>query len=141
MVQRSETFYATRGDKVPPPGTPRAFLPAFYFAPPGRLVAIPGGTAPGKRVEARVNHGRWLVECPTCAAAQVASHGDRRFLCHGCLNAASGGKWIRVDWPPPPVIARVEELLDVRDVEHQNWTPDEPIEWLEAENERHGLPT
>lgn len=86
-------------------------------------------------VEAYVNHGRWVVECPDCAGAQLASLSDPRFMCNCCGNAGVGGAWRPVIWPK----ARqgIEDLLEVRPPENQNWRPGETAKQLRAENRAH----
>lgn len=86
-----------------------------------------------------VNHGRWIVECPTpgCGGAQATSPEDPRFLCTYCANIGTGGKWIRVVWPRDP--EAIEELLVDRPANAQNWRPGESAELLRAENLEHGI--
>lgn len=137
-IVRSEGFYAADPRRMPPEGTPRAFLPAFYHGPPGRFIAVPTA-ASRRRVGVVVNHGRWVIECPAagCGGSQVASFTDRRFLCHNCLNADVGGKWLRVDWPDN--WAEIEAALVERpEPSTRNWLG-EPVEFLLHENERHGV--
>src|ERR1039458_8742106 len=45
---------------------------------------------------ARVDLGRWVVDCPWCNSAAFASREDRRFFCVECGNAAVHGAWITV---------------------------------------------
>lgn len=47
------------------------------------------------------NAGRWVVDCPFCRSAQVASETDHRYLCADadCLNGAVDGAYIRTLWP------------------------------------------
>lgn len=77
------------------------------------------------------NHGRWIVECPDCRGAQIASAVDHRFMCCECANAAVGGLWRAVVWPEEH--AEIDRALSVRPLENQNWSPGETLEDLEAE--------
>lgn len=87
-------------------------------------------------LKALVNHGRWIVNCPTCLGSQFASRTERRFFCTTCLNQAAGGLWIHVDWPDQA--ARIEQLLLRRpNPANRNWYPHETIADLERENAQH----
>jgi hypothetical protein len=90
------------------------------------------------KVVARVNHGRWIVDCPFCTGAQLASPTDRRFLCADCGNVNIDGKWITVTWPSDA--ETIEATLAVRPRENRNWRPDESIADLRRENVEHDLP-
>ena len=93
--------------------------------------------APAPVVEVVVNHGRWLVECPFCPSAQVASAGDRRFFCTDCGNAAVGGAFVATVWPADQ--AELEEELGLRLPENANWRPHESLELIRSENAAHGV--
>ncbi len=79
----------------------------------------------------RVEHGRWIADCP-CGAG-VATHPEWTHA--GCLEC---GRW----WPRTvPVRWReIEEVLIVRTrAVNRNWRT-ESVEQLEAENVSRGLP-
>lgn len=102
------------------------------FDPPTKVFA--------SSVPVRINHGRWIVDCPFCPGAQMADPEDRRFFCVDCLHAGTPaeGCWLRVEWPPADRRAAAEELLERRLVPHQNWQPEtESIGDLRRENEQH----
>lgn len=84
-------------------------------------------------VAARVNHGRWIVDCPTegCVGAELASE-VRPFVCISC----TAGPYVIV-WPDER--AEIEALLEPRPTEAQNWEPGETVEFLQAENDEHGV--
>lgn len=99
---------------------------------------IPTEIAHGAPLLARVEHGRWLVQCDFCAGAQLASRGDRRFFCIDCQNAAHGGKWRRVVWPGDH--ADIESALLERPVPAtRNWNPGETVADLHRENAEYGV--
>jgi hypothetical protein len=85
-------------------------------------------------VEARVEHGRWLVDCPVdgCAGAQLASDSDRRFVCVEC---AAGP--FEVEWPLDR--DEIEAALNVRPAPNRNWLPGETVADLLAENAERGV--
>lgn len=88
---------------------------------------------------ARVEHGRWLVDCPFCASAQFACRDDPRFFCVACLNEQAGALWIRVLWPPDP--QAIEDVLRSRLTVNANWHPSESVADLVAENVEHEMGT
>lgn len=79
----------------------------------------------------RVNHGRWVVDCP-CGGAQLACRTDHRMFCVDCLNEHVAGAWVPVVWPAN--VEQIEGILGVRPVDLQNWDPIESVEQLRAEN-------
>lgn len=102
---------------------------------------MPMGMHASHTTEAYVNHGRWVARCPYCNSAQVITEEDKRFFCPTCGNQANGGVWIRVVWPSANTVQEVEAVLDARQMAlTQNWTPDEKVADLQAENQDHGLP-
>ena len=87
---------------------------------------------------ARVDYGRWVVDCPWCKSAQHASREDRRFFCVECGNAPVNGHWIGVFWPPE--WEQIEELLSRRPHPgNQWWWPGETVQGLERENNENGV--
>lgn len=82
----------------------------------------------GVTVAARVDHGRWLVDCD-CGDAALAwpDHGEA--ACMGC-GAVCG-----VEFPPADVVAKAEAVLAARPGRNRNWRPDtETVGDLQAEN-------
>lgn len=124
-VQRAETFY------LPPASQPPT---AWALVPPAervfrwiehraqRRVSAPDGTLLGQRAWARINHNRWVADCP-CGSAQVVSPADPRTACTEC-----GYGWVPLVFPADvdAVEASVaEELPHLR-----NWVnPDDPDPW------------
>lgn len=84
-------------------------------------------------IDATANQGRWVVECPDCCGAQLATREDPRFMCNVCANVAVGGFWRPVTWPAD--VAAITDVLDQRPVVNQNWQPTETLESLQDENE------
>jgi hypothetical protein len=84
----------------------------------------------GGKIQAYVNHGRWVADCP-CNGAELVDP-DHKMLCGSC------GAEHDVQFPGPKTRARIEELLDLREPMFRNWTF-EPVSELEAENIEHGI--
>ena len=90
-------------------------------------------------VQARINHGRWIVDCPTpgCNSAMLASLKERRYACPDC-----GKGWWRVVFPDRRV--DIEDLLLRRPLIAQlpssrNWEVAETVADLERENRERGV--
>lgn len=88
---------------------------------------------PAMSVRPTVNHGRWVVECPSCHSAQLASREDRRFFCVSCNNAFFEGRFLRVEWPRAADDIETE-LLRRMDVRTRNWEWDETLDQLRDEH-------
>lgn len=88
----------------------------------------------GLRLDAYVNHGRWVCNCPTpgCGNAQLVSMSDQRFYCAECRNHPWRGAAHEVRVPADR--ADVERVLSVRPAMKQNWLPHETVADLEQEN-------
>lgn len=102
--------------------------------PPESLVAEPA-------VAAYVNHGRWVVDCPFCPGALVASFLDQRFLCATCFNGSVGGAMVAVTFPDDYGAIEAELLKRPNEI-NRNWRPGETVADLVAEREasENGLP-
>lgn len=86
---------------------------------------------PAGRAPARVNHGRWIVECG-CGNGLLVEMTSREALCIRC-----GAIWEAV---LPPNWREIERVLCRRwQREAQNWSPGESIDLLRAENIEHGV--
>lgn len=83
---------------------------------------------------ARVDHGRWIVDCPFCPGAARAGWREARFICAECFHVGTEaeGKFIRVEWPPN--VEEIETVLEARPPQRRNWWPTEEISKLRAEN-------
>jgi len=96
------------------------------------------------RVQARINHGRWLVGCPGCNSALVVDLSELVFMCVECGNAAHGGQWLQVTLPRNRKAIEVELLKrpfgrNPADAPTRNWEPGETVEDLRRENIEHGI--
>ncbi|TXS30723.1 hypothetical protein EAO71_20215 [Streptomyces sp. ms191] len=115
-ITRAETFY------TPPPDQPPT---DWDLVPPAervwrwveqrqqRHLIPPDGYILGQQVWARINHGRWVADCP-CGSAQVVTPDDPRMACTEC-----GYGWIVVEFPEDVAAAEtavLEELPHLR-----NW--------------------
>jgi hypothetical protein len=91
-------------------------------------------------VEAKIDHGRWIVPCPdpTCLNAQFVGDEDLRFYCVRCANVANDGKWLEIVWPPDA--DEIEDVLAVRPVDNRHWSPGDTVADLRSENVAHDLP-
>jgi hypothetical protein len=92
---------------------------------------LPEGSSP-RHVLVTVNHGRWIVRCPFCLGAQLASEGDHRFFCVDCQHRGTpaAGRWLQVVWPEER--GAIENTLELRPVENRNWEAESVVE-LRAE--------
>jgi hypothetical protein len=72
---------------------------------------IPARTTNDLVVKPRIDHDRWIVDCPYCPGAEMAMD---KFFCTSCLNTGIyphgpteytgevpvvGTRWIKVEWP------------------------------------------
>lgn len=77
-------------------------------------------------LEARVNHGRWMVDCPDCpVGAVLASMTDPRFVCVVCGSGPHAVVF-------PDDQERIESALVHRPKENRNWSPGEDVEMEEV---------
>lgn len=85
--------------------------PSMYSYVQGRLtmkgvqVPPPDAFAAEPTVTARVETGRWILDCPFCYSAELGDPDDPRFYCLGCGNGKAGGLWLHVEYPPYDVDA------------------------------------
>jgi ribosomal protein L37AE/L43A len=96
-------------------------------------------------VAARINHGRWLVDCPGCNSALVVDLGQPVFMCVECGNAANDGKWFAVTVPSNRKAIETELLKrpwngrNPAEAVNRNWEPGETVAALKQENTEHGV--
>ena len=104
----------------------------------------PSATTITGRVQARVNHGRWLVDCPGCNSALVIDLDEPVYMCVECGNSANGGAWLQVTLPRNRRAIEAELLKrpfgrNPADAPTRNWEPGETVADLQRENAEHGI--
>ena len=94
-------------------------------------------TAASPVLVAIVNHGRWVVPCPTCAGAEYARESGL-FMCENCWNSGSRRAWLLAVFPEDR--EEIEAALIKRlSPQNRNWTPAETLNDLNQENTERGL--
>lgn len=125
-------------DRWPPTRRAEAAPSLFWQSPTPIAQTISNPTADSSaRVNVYVNEGRWVVDCPDCAGAQLAARTDRRFMCNECANVTIQGKWRPVVWPQEE--SGIEQALASRPPRNAHWRPGETVTDLIAENARNGV--
>ena len=130
--------YITQHHHVNPENYLSAVERLFMFNGWGNLPAIEDANIVGT-VAARVNHGRWLMDCPSCTAAHVADFDYQVFMGVECGNAANDGKWFGVIFPAnaedieAALLARPVGLNPARSP-NRNWEITETVDDLLAQN-------
>lgn len=107
--------------------------------------AQPFAPVNGKPVKAWIEHNRWVATCE-CGGQEVVDPTDPVFFCWGCGNALNHGQPRPVDFDRDALDAG--EILMARPMpETRSWDRNgtllgkpEPIGFLIAENEEHGVP-
>ena len=96
-------------------------------------------------VAARINHGRWLVDCGGCNSALVVDLSQPVFMCVECGNAANDGKWFKVTVPSNRKAIEAELLKrpmngrNPAEAVNRNWEPGETVAALKKENTDHDI--
>ncbi len=83
-------------------------------------------------LETRVNHGRWIVDCPNCNNVEFAFE-DGLFFCSQC------GKDESRQVIMPNERKQIESILGKRLIINRHWNPIETVEVLLTENIKHGI--
>ena len=97
------------------------------------------------RVQARINHGRWMVACAACNSALVIDLMQPvYYMCVECGNAGNGGGWLQVTLPRNWRAIEAELLRrphgrNPADAPTRNWEPGETVADLRRENAEHGI--
>jgi hypothetical protein len=110
----------------------------------GSLPEPTAGNISGE-IAARINHGRWLVDCAGCNSALVIDLSDPVFMCVECGNAANDGKWFQVTVPGNRKAIEAELLKrpmngrNPAEAVNRNWGPGETVATLKQENTDHGI--
>jgi len=92
-----------------------------------------GGLDNSAPLQARVDWGRWVVDCE-CKGAEFAFE-EGEFMCQSCFNGGHQHKFRRVIFPKER--KAIEMLLLQRPEGNRNWSPGESIAKLKAENKMH----
>jgi hypothetical protein len=124
-VVRAETFYLPSHPERPDawqlvPPAERVFR--WYEERVHRRVQPPDGYVIGQQTYARINHNRWVADCP-CGSAQVVSPADCRMACTEC-----GYGWVQLVFPEDVAAAEAsvaDELPHLRNW----WHPNDPVHW------------
>lgn|SRR3990167_4592862 len=94
---------------------------------------------------ARINHGRWLIDCPNadCNSAIVASEVTKVFICPDCGSPENAGKWYQAVFPIDKKEIETELLKrPARDgfrAINRNWSRSETVMDLKEENKQRGI--
>ena len=120
----------------------------FVIQAKGRGHTVTGKLRKAKKYQvlAKVNHGRWLADCPfthegqPCIGAECVTEDDPGFLCLSCGNVDVGGDFVLVKFPPADQRHKFERSLALRPEALRNWLPGETPAKIAAENRKHGIP-
>lgn len=102
------------------------------------LPAMPQGPLP--KYAARINRGRWIVDCPICNSALDVTPADVMAICLDC-----GTEWFEVVFPTPAMKQEIERLIlkrpgdSIQGMINSNWSPGESLDVVRAENAQHGV--
>jgi hypothetical protein len=111
----------------------------------GRNLVISGDTHVTE-IPARINHGRWIADCPLdcegqpCGGAECVTEDDTIFYCLSCGNEQIHGAFIRVLFPPTKKRNKIEKILALRPESLRNWFPGETPKKLAHENYENNIP-
>lgn len=120
----------------------------FYIV--ARLWAARGYGRPPAQAEARgsvaarVNHGRWIVDCPNrCGNALAGSVAEPYYLCPDCGSPENGGQWYGVAFPVQREAIEAQLLkrpaLSPAQTATRNWELGETVAMLRKENKARGI--
>ena len=87
--------------------------------------------AGGEELLVRVEHARWIVDCPNCGSAEFYFE-DKLFFCSLCQNSDVEGKTRKVKMPKTR--KDIEVMLGKRKIMNRHWREPETVEGLEKEN-------
>lgn len=99
------------------------------------------GVALEPTVQARVNDGRWIADCPAefCGGAEYVSFDSPFFFCCECRNAAVGHLPLAVTVPEAERPDIEAALLRRPNPRNRHWLPGETVARLRQENKDAGL--
>lgn len=108
---------------------------AARTAPIGDSTLPSGKIARGPKAVARVNSGRWIVDCPFCEGAELWNPETDIFFCCSCRNADAEGAYLRVQIPDAAIRSMVEEhLVRERPLKARHWEPGETLDDLRRQD-------
>lgn len=91
-----------------------------------------------ERLVARVDHGRWVADCPACNSGVALTPGVNEAFCFG---QGCGHRFTVIEWPAASDVEEIERTLRARPkIVTRNWAPTETLTNLRAENRAHRLP-
>ena len=117
----------------------RDFLRSLYQKRQGQPPP-PVPLTPLPQYEARVNWGRWIIDCPHCGSALDVTPSDTTAICVDCST-----EWFEVVFPSAQQKQAIERALLKRPgnrakvFKNSNWVPGETVDKLEAENKEQGI--
>ena len=115
------------------------YLAAFERMATDRGLEFSHSVTDTEPYEARIEHGRWLADCPNCRGAENVTADEPVMYCCSCGNEHLEGQLAPVHFPEDKQRKKLERLLTKRPRQNQNWSPGESIEQLMAENTVHGI--
>lgn len=82
---------------------------------------FPRPPLPRVAINARIDFGRWIVDCPYCPGAEYLDMDDPVFFCLSCEMEENGGRYILVSIPENP--QAIEKSLLGLPRNRQHWRP------------------
>jgi hypothetical protein len=101
------------------------------------------GVTAGEPVKARVDWGRWIVDCPDCNGAAMVSDKEKVYWCLSCGNASIKFAWREVKFPRSR--KSIESALMKRpaampqNAQTRNWKHGETVAHLKKVNKENGV--
>lgn len=100
----------------------------------GNIQRLP--VSDGKPLEARIEHARYIIDCPNCNSAEFAFE-DKLFFCSICSNSNVEGKILKVKMPKER--KEIESILSKRLIVNRHWLPNETVSDLRKESLKMGV--
>lgn len=128
------------------PGIDYVEMRRWYWREAGNLTVLPDPADVGatqSTVNAYINHGRWVVECPLGHNdAVIVSDGAPYYICTVGGAGENGGRWYTVLFPGERKDIEVELLKRVsthpyKDATLRNWNHAETVDDLKQQNTGH----
>tara|TARA_Y100000310_G_scaffold233219_1_gene236074 strand:+ start:1926 stop:2354 length:429 start_codon:yes stop_codon:yes gene_type:complete len=141
MIYTAETYHGVTFDQYQEQVINKYRVKALHSKPIGtpRIANL-------KPLKARINYGKWIVDCPWCKSAEFVFMDNPIFLCRNCWNNATT-EYIKVSLPKN--INAIEAVLEKREkfnweagrkvYMNRNWEPGETVAFLEKENKDNGI--